>query len=109
MSLLKFCQLKNCGKEMEPMIDPDTEEVFCSACGQVMEGINYFTKMSLKTLGQYKRAKNPEEAYAIPCNACKTTARPVIENDKVVCAKCKQEHKLAPVFAQMLKSNLRKN
>src|SRR5258708_23473920 len=86
MSISLNCNNKNCGKYQEPLLNIKSNEVYCSICDQIIQGVSHFTKIQLKTLGQLRR---PEKtAFSIRCNKCKTEALPKLENNKLLCSGC---------------------
>ena len=106
MPFSTFCIHKGCGKQMEPYLDPKTDKVYCSLCDQELTNINYFTKVQMKTLKQFRPKKIV--AFGVKCKNCQKELQPVISNDKVTCPSCNTEHKhLSEPFKRMLKDKLK--
>lgn len=99
MSYYMFCTNKGCHKEMEPVLDLETDKCYCSQCSNEVE-INHFTKTTLRTLGQIKRAPEIKDSLSLTCEKCKHQARPKVSKDKLLCQKCEQEFNLHPIKAR---------
>ena len=95
---------KKCGN-VEPYIDPKTEQVFCPLCGSEM-AVTHFTKVTLKNLKQFK-AKSTE-TFSVKCQKCGKEAQPKLANNTIVCPDCNKEHShLSEPFKIMLKEKLK--
>lgn len=84
------CTNKGCGEFMTPMLDKVDGQVYCSKCDKPLNNIPHFTKIQLKSLGQFRKPK--KEAFSVKCGACKTEALPKLVNDKLMCVACGKEH-----------------
>ena len=92
---------KKCG-ETQPYIDPKTDKVYCSTCNAEMLGVSHFTKVTLKTLKQYKTRSTA--TFKVTCKSCNSEAQLQIVNNKVICPQCKKEHlHLTEPFKLMIK------
>ncbi len=106
MGFLIYCDNKGCGKEQESLLDLETNEAICVACGKSINRITNFTKTQMKNLGQVKRQTKSQESLAIKCNSCQKHGRPKINQNKIMCAFCSTElTELSIPFKQMLLSN----
>lgn len=85
------CNNKGCCKTQCPEIDTKTNEVYCSECGNIIQGVSHFTKTQMKTLGQTRKPK--KTAYSVRCEKCRLEALPKIENNVLVCSACNNPHK----------------
>ena len=80
------CDNKGCGKITQALYCLDDNLVYCVDCDKSITNITIFTKNQLKTSKQIKRPK--KESYSYKCHICGHQARPKLENDKLLCAKC---------------------
>lgn len=90
---MTFCGNKGCGKTQEPLLDKETNEVYCSECGGVIVGITEFAKKSMLGMGQIKKTAKKTEAFMIKCASCSKTAQPLLKSNKLMCGECKEELK----------------
>lgn len=98
------CNNRGCGKTQTPFLDKDTNKVYCSACHKEIENVSPFVKNTMRMNKQF-RVKE-KKSFSVKC-ACGNEDRPVIEDDKIVCAECGAEQKqLTPQYATMLKDKL---
>jgi Zn finger protein HypA/HybF involved in hydrogenase expression len=96
---------RKCG-QIEPFMDPKTEQVFCPLCQQEMTQINHFAKVTLKNLRQFRQ--KPQIPFCVKCQNCNQEAQPKIEKEDVVCPKCNKPHThLSEPFKLMLKDKLK--
>lgn len=92
MGFLMYCDNKKCGKSQEPMLDKDTDEVFCSACGEIINNVTPFAKTSMRSMSQFKRTVKSQEAFAVKCDKCAKMSRPKLYQNNLICPHCGQEH-----------------
>ena len=88
---LIYCTNKGCGREVEPLLNTQTNEVECTECGKVISTVTSFTKTQMKAMGQIKRVKQVRQAFATICKQCKVSAQPQLKNNKLVCSECDTE------------------
>jgi hypothetical protein len=89
MAMMMNCNNKGCFKYMDPVLDKTDNEVYCTACGNIIAGMTHFTKTQLVALKQYKVAA--KSAYAVRCSKCKVESLPKLVKDKLVCSGCNTE------------------
>lgn len=100
------CPHVDCKKMQSPYIEQKTDKVFCSLCEKEIPNVSHFAKIQMKTLKQYKEKK--QVSFAVKCQSCSKEARPLIENNDVVCSFCKKPHShLSEAFKFMLKEKLK--
>lgn len=105
--MLIQCTNRKCNEKDHFKLNLATDKVYCNKCGEVVE-INHFTKTSLKSIGQVsKGAGEHKKTYSYECSKCKKHDRPIIEDGKLICPECKEEHKLPASITQMLLINLK--
>lgn len=92
MGFLMYCDNKKCGKSQEPMLDKKTDEVFCSACGEVIKNVTPFAKASMRSMSQFKRTVKSQEAFAVNCDKCAKMSRPKLDQNSLICPHCGTEH-----------------
>lgn len=88
MGFLITCTNKGCGETMEPLLDVNSNEAMCTACGKIVPGVTQFAKIQMKSLGQVKKTKEVRSAFALVCSKCNTKMSPNVINGIVVCSNC---------------------
>ena len=106
MGFVMTCDNKKCGKSQEPMLDKESGDVYCSECNEVIKNITIFAKNSMRSLGQFKRTIQAQEAFSVGCKKCNKSACPKLSGGKLVCKNCGVEHNLTPILAQSIKVHL---
>lgn len=104
------CSNKGCRKMQEPYLDPKTDKVFCSLCNDEIFNVNYFTKVQMKSLKQFRQKTT--NSFSVKCNKCGSEERPKIlknnSDEKIVCGTCsKPLDNLSVAFKNMLKEQLK--
>lgn len=103
------CSNKGCRKFQEPKLEVATNNVICSECNQVIENIDSFTKVGMKSIGQILKQDGMKQAFAVSCVKCNFIDRPVLDGEKLICKKCGSEFtNLSKPFVLALKSTFRK-
>lgn len=99
-----------CKKEMSPVIDKVTKELFCTECSEPLKDQNIltdFAKRQMLANGQVKRLEQSKKAFAVKCGACKKENPPKLVNGKILCSHCDSELTgLTKPYVQMLKQTL---
>lgn len=111
MGFLVYCDNKSCKKEMEPVLDKNTKEVFCTECGKTINSVTEFAKNQMVSLGQVKRSDKKQQAFSVKCEACQKESPPKLvkdgSNTKLVCPMCEVElTNLSAPYANMVKQVL---
>ena len=103
------CDNSGCRLFQYPELDlknskkPEDWEVICAECGKDIKSVTEFAKRSMAGMGQIKRAKTKQQAFAVKCVACKQEARPVLgTKNSLLCAHCNVELNLSGPFKQSL-------
>lgn len=110
MSFLMNCDNKKCGVLQEPLLDKDTNQVFCSECGEEMKTVTQFAKKSMLTMGQIKRVKRKQSAFPVICAECNKQSQPKLVGKVLVCPDCGAQHKhLSPPIAHAIREYLTSN
>ncbi len=120
MPFRTFCDNKGCRKEMEPVLDRQTNEVYCTECGNAINSLTDFAKRQMVALGQVRRAEKKKQAWSVKCDACQKEGPPKLNKegeknekglligDKLLCSYCDAELKnLNKPFAQIILTNLK--
>ena|ERR1035437_5538083 len=95
---------RRCG-QVEPYMDPKTEQVFCPLCNKEMV-VTHFTKVTLKNLKQFLQKST--QTFNVKCKNCNKEDQPKIINNEVVCPSCNKKHEhLSEPFKIMLKAQLK--
>lgn len=108
MPFMTNCTCKGCYKLTEPVLDKKTRKVFCVECGGEMEGITDFTKRSMESMGQIKRAGMKREAFSVECTSCQKIGVPeLMKNGKLQCPHCRAQHmKMSPIVERSIVQHL---
>ena len=118
MGFTTFCDNKGCGKQIEPLLDKETNDVICTECGKPINSITEFAKRQMVSLGQIRRATPKKQAWSVKCEGCKKEGPPKLNKAgevdkhnkpvvKLLCQYCDSE--LANInrpFAEIIKTNL---
>jgi transcription initiation factor TFIIIB Brf1 subunit/transcription initiation factor TFIIB len=106
MPFLLTCTSKKCGQQTNAYLDPETNEVYCADCGEVITNVSIFTKRQMAHMKQVKPKE--KKSFSIKCEHCGKEDRPKIVDDNIVCALCgKTMDNLSPFFKNMLKTQLK--
>jgi len=109
MAFRTFCNNKGCLKEMEPALDKETNQVFCTECDGEITTVDDFMKRQMVSLGQVRKVKIKKSPYSVSCPECKKQGTPKLIGDAAFCLFCEHELNLSGPFIQLLKSVLKKN
>lgn len=90
MAFLIQCDNKKCFKLQASLLDPATDNVICSDCGQAIINVTKFAKAQLKSLGQIIKKTTVSSAWSVKCEHCNKHALPKLEKDKFFCTSCGQ-------------------
>jgi len=109
MGFRMFCNVKGCYKEMEPVLDKETNDVYCIECNSVINNITEFAKTQMKSIGQIKKNTTTKKAFSVQCSNCKKEGTPILNDNKLLCMFCNVECKnISKPFASSLKEMLSK-
>jgi len=105
MGFLITCDNKGCFETMEPLLNKNTDQVFCTACGKEIKSVTYFAKVQMKSLGQTMNNQKESRAFSVRCNACGTVGQPIVAQDgNIHCSACKTHMSdLSPPFAHIIR------
>jgi len=107
MPVIINCDNKGCMKPQAAKLEILSNTVLCAECGNVIKDVTFFTKNTLKTLGQTTKREKTSEAYSVKCLKCEAEGVPYLEKDKLMCKICKQElTNISASFKIMLQSML---
>lgn len=109
MAFRTFCDNKDCRKEMEPVIDRESNEVFCTECGKPINTVSDFMKRQMVQLNQVRRDDRRKLAYSVKCPKCQKEGPPILDSEgkNLLCSYCKEPMtNLSKPFAEVIKSNL---
>jgi predicted RNA-binding Zn-ribbon protein involved in translation (DUF1610 family) len=110
MGFIICCNNKKCGASQEALLDKKTDDVYCSACGNIIDNVTSFAKASMRTMGQFKRTVKSQEAFAVKCEGCDKMSRPKLNKNKLVCPHCGKEHcNLQSAYVHAIKEYIRTN
>jgi len=109
MGFLLQCDNKGCFEQMEPMLDVESDEVFCSKCGKEIKNVTVFAKRQMKSLGQTMKNQKSSRAFAVQCKYCKKTEAPTVDkNNDINCGGCgKLMDYLTAPFANTIRLNIK--
>jgi hypothetical protein len=80
----------------------ETNEVVCNTCGNNIQGISEFAKISMKNIGDIKRV-NKKKAFVFPCKTCDKNVETEITAGKVIGKGCKDGKCLINITEFMIK------
>lgn len=84
-----YCDNKGCGRDMEPLLNVETNSVECTECGREVKSVHQFTKTQMKSLGQIKRDNKVKEAFSVQCKTCVKENAPILgPNQEILCSVC---------------------
>lgn len=109
MPFRTFCNSadKNCRKEIHPVIDKETEKVFCPECELEITSVDPFMKRQLISMGQVLKESQEKTPYAIKCEHCGKKKQPVLgQKREILCGACGKDitASLSGPFVEMLRS-----
>lgn len=110
MGFIMYCDNKKCGKSQEPYLDKETDEVFCSECGNTITNVTQFAKNSMRGMSQFKKTVKAQQAFTVKCEGCSKMSQPKLHKNTLICPHCGKEHKtiqapMAHAIKQYLISN----
>lgn len=80
----------------------ETNDVVCNTCGEVINGISEFAKISMKNIGDIKRI-NKKKAFVFPCKTCNKSVETEVITGKVIGKGCKDGKCLINITEFMVK------
>jgi len=108
MEFRTFCDNKGCNKEMSPVVDPKTMEVFCTECGNKINCVSGFMARQLVSFGRVKRLQKQKLPWSIQCQDCKQYSPPDLKDDNLVCPFCHKPHlHLAKPFEETIRQHIK--
>jgi uncharacterized Zn finger protein (UPF0148 family) len=110
MGFRTYCDNKGCGKDQEPLLNLDTNEVECTECRKEIKSITSFAKSQMKNLGQIKRIEKSQQAFSVQCNFCNKSSPPKINKDgQVICSVCEKHlNNLSAPYVNLIKQKFSK-
>jgi len=73
-------------------LDVESNTVVCNTCGDNLDTISSYTKLSMKTNGDILRSKN-KKAFVFPCTTCSKQVEASMQSGVLVGKNCPQEQK----------------
>jgi ribosomal protein L34E len=89
---------------MEPLLDTNSNNVYCATCGNEIKGITPFAKTQMKSLGQTMKNRQVQKVFSVNCGNCRKITQPQIINGKVVCKNCEQPLNVTPHFVAAMQA-----
>tara|TARA_Y100000310_G_C20511916_1_gene729299 strand:+ start:649 stop:1017 length:369 start_codon:yes stop_codon:yes gene_type:complete len=68
-------------------LDVDTNDVICNECGETLEAVSSYAKISMKANGDIIRSKR-RKAFVFPCNTCEDDVETQFVNGVLVGKAC---------------------
>jgi ribosomal protein L37AE/L43A len=68
-------------------LDVDSNEAICNECGETLNTVSSYAKLSMKTNGDILRSKN-RKAFMFPCQTCDTNVEAQFINGILVGKNC---------------------
>jgi hypothetical protein len=103
-----YCDNKGCGKDMEPLLNVNTNDVECVECGRSIKSITSFTKSQMKSIGQIKRDEKVKQAFSVQCRSCMKESTPKLgDKNELRCSICNNHlDYLSAPYAHAVRENL---
>ena len=107
------CDNKTCREYQEPVLNKETDDVYCSKCGGIIKYVSVFAKREMRASGQVYREFVQKQAFSIKCASCEKVMCPKLKEEdgqkaKLLCPLCDKEHLLSAPYAQTLIAFLKK-
>lgn len=100
------CTNKGCGQLVEPTLNTQDNEVYCTSCDRIIANVPIFTKNSLKSMGQIKRGT--KSAFGVRCESCKQNSLPKMNGSDFICKLCgKKITTISKAFEPILKQKIK--
>jgi len=100
--MLIQCDNKGCHKQNAPLLSVKENTVICGECGNIINNVTQFTKVTLKSLNQVQKDTEVHD-FAVKCKNCTKTGTPYLKKDIAYCSGCNHNLELTEPFIQMLK------
>ncbi len=71
-------------------LNVDTNEAMCNQCGEVVEHVSKYSKLSMKSNGDVLRSKK-RKAFVFPCETCDEQVETEFRNSVLAGKGCSQE------------------
>lgn len=92
MPFLICCDNKGCYETTEALLDLESNQVHCAACGKPIQSVTHFAKVQMKTLGQTMKNQKASRAFSVNCSYCGRLAQPIVGRDgSITCSACNTE------------------
>jgi len=92
MGFLICCDNKGCFETTEALLDPESNKVYCAACGEEIKSVTHFAKVQMKSLGQTMKNQKKSRAFEVNCPFCRKVAQPIVGRDgSISCTGCGSE------------------
>ncbi len=77
--MLVQCNKKTCKTIVNASLDLDLNEAICGECGEVIDGVSDYSKLSMKNNGDIIRSKK-RRAFMFHCQTCDNHVETVFSN-----------------------------
>lgn len=81
----KLCKLSD--GTTDASLDIETNNAICNECGEVLDGVSKYSKLSMKTTGDIIRTKK-KKAFVFHCQTCDDHVETTFLNSKLVGKNC---------------------
>ena len=88
-------------------LNVDTNDAVCNQCGEIVEHVSKYSKLSMKSNGDILRSKN-RKAFMFPCETCDKYVEAAFDGSVLVGKTCEAEQKgckinITPHMARAIK------
>ena len=85
--MLVQCNKKTCKTIVNASLDLDLNEAICGECGEVIDGVSDYSKLSMKNSGDVIRSKK-RKAFMFYCNTHEKHVETIFKNSVLVGKTC---------------------
>ncbi len=105
--MLLKCNNKDCRRLAEVKLDPETNEVICCDCGEVIKDVTEFVKVTLRSNKQFVKRAKGNSNFNVECSSCKKKVCPIPKDKSFICPECFAQIKLSKAFENVLRSSIK--
>lgn len=105
--MLLQCNNKECRRISQVKLDPESNEVVCCDCGNVIKNVTEFVKVTLRSNKEFVKKGKISDRFNVKCNSCGRTVTPILKDKVFVCSECFAKMALSKPFESLLRQNIK--